>query len=106
MCDLLDLLFFFLMIRRPPRSTLFPYTTLFRSIADGRREPALYDSIGLHLVGRVVLRGHGVMQEPKQRVSQLESRFGVEPAHHAHTDALDVDPRVEGAAREAEAELV
>src|SRR6478735_10791636 len=27
-------LFFFLMIRRPPRSTLFPYTTLFRS--DGR----------------------------------------------------------------------
>src|SRR5260221_2900412 len=28
-------LFFFLMIRRPPRSTLFPYTTLFRSIALG-----------------------------------------------------------------------
>src|SRR5947208_12283939 len=28
------LLFFFLMIRRPPRSTLFPYTTLFRSNAD------------------------------------------------------------------------
>src|SRR2546430_8767762 len=28
------LVFFFLMIRRPPRSTLFPYTTLFRS--DGR----------------------------------------------------------------------
>src|ERR1017187_2813309 len=26
-----DLLFFFLIIRRPPRSTLFPYTTLFRS---------------------------------------------------------------------------
>src|SRR5260370_31865146 len=26
--------FFFLMIRRPPRSTLFPYTTLFRSDAD------------------------------------------------------------------------
>src|SRR5260370_968765 len=28
-----DFLFFFLMIRRPPRSTLFPYTTLFRSLA-------------------------------------------------------------------------
>src|SRR5256885_12609981 len=28
-----DLFFFFLMIRRPPRSTLFPYTTLFRSRA-------------------------------------------------------------------------
>src|SRR2546422_1368687 len=36
--------FFFLMIRRPPRSTLFPYTTLFRSCpaaarARGRRAP-------------------------------------------------------------------
>src|SRR2546430_8446346 len=30
------LLFFFLMIRRPPRSTLFPYTTLFRSAAKAR----------------------------------------------------------------------
>src|SRR3989441_11390443 len=28
----LVLFFFFLMIRRPPRSTLFPYTTLFRSL--------------------------------------------------------------------------
>src|ERR1039457_2199457 len=28
-------LFFFLMIRRPPRSTLFPYTTLFRSVSQG-----------------------------------------------------------------------
>src|SRR3712207_8728273 len=28
--------FFFLMIRRPPRSTLFPYTTLFRSVEDDR----------------------------------------------------------------------
>src|SRR2546427_4492839 len=27
-------IFFFLMIRRPPRSTLFPYTTLFRSVED------------------------------------------------------------------------
>src|SRR3712207_7433798 len=27
--------FFFLMIRRPPRSTLFPYTTLFRSVVEG-----------------------------------------------------------------------
>src|SRR3989442_2006184 len=29
--DVFVLIFFFLMIRRPPRSTLFPYTTLFRS---------------------------------------------------------------------------
>src|SRR5438132_4610916 len=32
---MLSFIFFFLMIRRPPRSTLFPYTTLFRS----RRRP-------------------------------------------------------------------
>src|SRR3712207_7142489 len=33
------MILFFLMIRRPPRSTLFPYTTLFRSeIADGTVE--------------------------------------------------------------------
>src|SRR5437899_7714916 len=34
------MIFFFLMIRRPPRSTLFPYTTLFRStesLVDGER---------------------------------------------------------------------
>src|SRR5260221_13461533 len=35
----MDLLYFFLMIRRPPRSTLFPYTTLFRSVcASSRRD--------------------------------------------------------------------
>src|SRR5260221_720086 len=32
--------FFFLMIRRPPRSTLFPYTTLFRSCRRCPRDPA------------------------------------------------------------------
>src|SRR5437667_2925724 len=35
------LLFFFLMIRRPPRSTLFPYTTLFRSISEVVRDTAV-----------------------------------------------------------------
>src|SRR2546425_12597927 len=39
--------FFFLMIRRPPRSTLFPYTTLFRSVpvagAEAPREPQQVD---------------------------------------------------------------
>src|SRR3712207_7433329 len=38
--------FFFLMIRRPPRSTLFPYTTLFRS--------ALPLGIGIGLLGSTV----------------------------------------------------
>src|SRR2546422_3178361 len=35
----LSLFFFFLMIRRPPRSTLFPYTTLFRSPRQTVRAP-------------------------------------------------------------------
>src|SRR5258706_8504158 len=34
---MLPIFFFFLMIRRPPRSTLFPYTTLFRSILNAVR---------------------------------------------------------------------
>src|SRR3712207_7520388 len=33
--------FFFLMIRRPPRSTLFPYTTLFRSTGGGLGQPSV-----------------------------------------------------------------
>src|SRR5258708_23674233 len=37
--------FFFLMIRRPPRSTLFPYTTLFRSLSI-RRHRRFYRSHG------------------------------------------------------------
>src|SRR5215216_7427511 len=39
--DVYVVLFFFLMIRRPPRSTLFPYTTLFRSRDRTRRPPQL-----------------------------------------------------------------
>src|SRR3712207_8436561 len=48
-------IFFFLMIRRPPRSTLFPYTTLFRSWR--RRRPSR-DQGGRHEhhVGRPRLR--------------------------------------------------
>src|SRR2546430_5243681 len=45
------LFFFFLMIRRPPRSTLFPYTTLFRSVS--RREPEV------HLLARPEPDGRG-----------------------------------------------
>src|ERR1043166_639312 len=36
---------FFLMIRRPPRSTLFPYTTLFRSGEDRGRLPGIADAV-------------------------------------------------------------
>src|SRR6478672_12502935 len=36
-----SLFFFFLMIRRPPRSTLFPYTTLFRSPSTAAAAPRI-----------------------------------------------------------------
>src|SRR5256885_6362957 len=39
--------FFFLMIRRPPRSTLFPYTTLFRSL-DAAQLAGAETRAGLH----------------------------------------------------------
>src|SRR3712207_7627355 len=45
--------FFFLMIRRPPRSTLFPYTTLFRSFF------GLALAQGIHL-GRALAVGAGI----------------------------------------------
>src|SRR3989475_7775209 len=46
------------MIRRPPRSTLFPYTTLFRSLHDEVVEPALaLDAVDGNDVGVVELGG-------------------------------------------------
>src|SRR6476660_10132063 len=56
-------LFFFLMIRRPPRSTLFPYTTLFRS--------------GFRPVARVSLRHRGPVPvgpaRSEEHTSELQS---------------------------------
>src|SRR3712207_6982799 len=55
--------FFFLMIRRPPRSTLFPYTTLFRSARRTSAEPCLrsqHEHSGAqnhHRGGRPAVRG-------------------------------------------------
>src|SRR3712207_7232679 len=48
--------FFFLMIRRPPRSTLFPYTTLFRSFPPWH---VVHDQARLWLAGRGCVRGDG-----------------------------------------------
>src|SRR5216684_817755 len=58
--------FFFLMIRRPPRSTLFPYTTLFRSLA--------------HRPGQVGcdarrLRGRRLRRRSEEHTSELQSRL-------------------------------
>src|SRR5581483_3823286 len=60
------IVFFFLMIRRPPRSTLFPYTTLFRSLwLDAR-------------VGIEVARGHSAggkeLARSEEHTSELQSR--------------------------------
>src|SRR3712207_8631644 len=50
--------FFFLMIRRPPRSTLFPYTTLFRSaLGDARYVGLWVDDLNVGLE-RYVSRGN------------------------------------------------
>src|SRR5439155_22311877 len=46
--SLFSLLFFFLMLPRPPRSTLFPYTTLFRSMIEALRDAVGPDERHLH----------------------------------------------------------
>src|SRR5687767_15255387 len=49
------------MIRRPPRSTLFPYTTLFRSLISGRGTDACSapDQVGVGRIGGAVHRKDG-----------------------------------------------
>src|SRR5437879_11653739 len=67
-----SLIIFFLMIRRPPRSTLFPYTTLFRSLFDTHvaarflGEPAL----GLDVLVRRYL---GLELRSEEHTSELQS---------------------------------
>src|SRR2546430_7759896 len=66
-------LFFFLMIRRPPRSTLFPYTTLFRSCHvdrwDERHQPT-------QLAGRLQHERAGLGDAPRseEHTSELQSQ--------------------------------
>src|SRR5574341_1670110 len=57
------LFFFFLMIRRPPRSTLFPYTTLFRSAITGKLE--------LEYEGE--MRGAENLARSEEHTSELQS---------------------------------
>src|ERR1041384_8467645 len=58
------LVFFFLMIRRPPRSTLFPYTTLFRSLPNSGE--ALLDALRLPAIKMDVRRS-------EEHTSELQS---------------------------------
>src|SRR2546429_6939363 len=79
---MLIILFFFLMIRRPPRSTLFPYTTLFRSLDEKGRVRRLYALIGVptsEFIGsdgvvRVVNPGP-ITKRSEEHTSELQSRL-------------------------------
>src|SRR5437667_10586478 len=64
--------FFFLMIRRPPRSTLFPYTTLFRSIS--KVAPAVFmdeknNALIYHADGKLVTKDN----RSEEHTSELQS---------------------------------
>src|SRR5256885_12005576 len=73
------------MIRRPPRSTLFPYTTLFRSVSFGvrqlqldhiRRKPLLVEERARHAAKSVSgLFVAGVPQAPQGRIDRKSTRL-------------------------------
>src|SRR5256885_16338144 len=70
--------FFFLMIRRPPRSTLFPYTTLFRSGQRGRvrRHPAsrlVHHTPKRHISLRVRCLACETFHRSEEHTSELQS---------------------------------
>src|SRR3712207_8167424 len=71
-------MFFFLMIRRPPRSTLFPYTTLFRSIIEvpssGGAVPVFLVGAGSWAVGRALAERSRRTEELEARAERLEDR--------------------------------
>src|SRR5256885_12960974 len=67
------------MIRRPPRSTLFPYTTLFRSVAQARADMAVLHVVG-HGGGAPGEGGHAADQpqldeQPGQRSEEHTSEL-------------------------------
>src|SRR3712207_7395660 len=74
--------FFFLMIRRPPRSTLFPYTTLFRS--DHRRRDAHRDRLRRRLPGGAA---RGPVREQQREPDRRRSHDRV-PRSEEHTSEL------------------
>src|SRR5437773_8865776 len=64
------------MIRRPPRSTLFPYTTLFRSARHGARDrggPGRAPPVGGGGTVRARARGGRVPRRSEEHTSELQS---------------------------------
>src|SRR2546430_7105446 len=61
------------MIRRPPRSTLFPYTTLFRSAVSWAAQTALRDIIGRTALTDL-LRGREKIERSEEHTSELQSQ--------------------------------
>src|SRR3989441_2445783 len=63
------------MIRRPPRSTLFPYTTLFRSVPAARaRAPQRSARLGRHVARGRAGRGRGARgRRSEEHTSELQS---------------------------------
>src|SRR3712207_8994753 len=78
------------MIRRPPRSTLFPYTTLFRSRLPGDRPARKQEGAELELEahGATVRRRNGVARAENARVDATAAieRFLESPALAESTD--------------------
>src|SRR5438105_11377605 len=62
------------MIRRPPRSTLFPYTTLFRSKGEGPMRAILFARIALLGAAVGLLCGAGAAGRSEEHTSELQSR--------------------------------
>src|SRR3712207_7429391 len=75
--------FFFLMIRRPPRSTLFPYTTLFRSSRRAERSFGADQQGGRHAAGF----GHARRDAQAGGGPRLRGRPG-RPRSEEHTSEL------------------
>src|SRR3989449_9200616 len=77
--SIVSLIFFFLMIRRPPRSTLFPYTTLFRSLlAFGRRFQALSSEDKYNLIQLMTMSAADFLDQwfrSEEHTSELQSRL-------------------------------
>src|SRR5690242_21456878 len=65
------------MIRRPPRSTLFPYTTLFRSYLESLKEVVIRTCIFLAASRMVITLGAGWCRRSEEHTSELQSHVNL-----------------------------